>query len=137
MNGIAEVYVPAILVEVASVLLYPTLKADKAFCRFDRTLEFPDSLRPPLYRASRASIMSHTQIKPYLTCLFAAVAVALLAPASFAKPVQWSPNFDACVIKAKQQKKFVLAYFSGSDWDEWGRKLEKEVLTTDLFSDWV
>jgi thioredoxin-related protein len=73
------------------------------------------------------------------TLLIAALLLALVAPASFgaAKPVQWLPNMTAALAYAKKQNKPILAYFSGSDWDEWGKKLDKEVLKSDNFAKWA
>lgn len=58
-------------------------------------------------------------------------------PTPATKTITWSPNFTGATVTAKKQDKLVLAYFSGSDWDEWGKKLDKEVLRTDLFAEWV
>lgn len=71
-----------------------------------------------------------------LVVLLAAFAAA---PCSFAAPKQvtWNPNYTAALALSKKQNKLILAYFSGSDWDEWGKKLEKEVLSSELFVDWI
>ncbi len=58
-------------------------------------------------------------------------------PAVKPKPVAWNPNFNAALAFSKKQNKPILAYFSGSDWDEWGRKLDKEVLKSDMFYEWA
>jgi thioredoxin-related protein len=42
----------------------------------------------------------------------------------------------AALAYAKKQNKLILAYFSGSDWDEWGKKLDKEVLSSAMFAEW-
>jgi thioredoxin-related protein len=68
-----------------------------------------------------------------VTASFCVPAVA--APA--AKEVAWQKNFDGTLNIAKKQNKLVLAYFSGSDWDEWGKKLDKEVLRTAPFVEWA
>jgi thioredoxin-related protein len=89
--------------------------------------------------------MIHTAYRSFSrrTLLLAATLVAVLVPASaFAAPavgpkVQWMINFPGAQVRAKQQKKYILAYFSGSGWDAWGAKLEKEVLHTQMFVDWV
>ncbi len=54
-----------------------------------------------------------------------------------AKPVTWNKNFDAACKYAKKADRLILAYFSGSDWDEWGKKLQKEVLSSDNFANWA
>jgi len=69
--------------------------------------------------------------------LLAAFSCALPASAVPAKPVVWLKNFDAACRFAKQKDRLILAYFSGSDWDEWGKKLQKEVLSSDNFNNWV
>ena len=74
-----------------------------------------------------------------------AVVVALLlvmivAPLGYAapvRPVQWLPNMTAALAFSKKQNKPILAYFSGSDWDEWGKKLDKEVLRSQNFAEWA
>jgi protein disulfide-isomerase len=43
----------------------------------------------------------------------------------------------AALAYAKKQNKPILAYFSGSDWDEWGKKLDKEVLKSNNFAEWA
>src|SRR5687767_9107297 len=66
--------------------------------------------------------------------------LSLCAGASSAAPakeVTWNKNFGAALANAKRQDKLVFAYFSGSDWDEWGKKLEKEVLRTPPLVEWV
>lgn len=65
------------------------------------------------------------------------LAVPASAAAPTAKAVAWNPNFSAAQVYAKKQQKLILAYFSGSDWDEWGKKLEKEVLGSPAFVQWV
>jgi thioredoxin-related protein len=72
--------------------------------------------------------------------LLAAIALLLslcCPPAFAARPVVWQTNYNTALVHAKRQNKPVLAYFSGSDWDQWGKKLEKEVLKSDLFAEWV
>jgi protein disulfide-isomerase len=70
--------------------------------------------------------------------IVSALLVTLLAPSGHAatKPVTWLPNMTAALAYAKKQNKPILAYFSGSDWDEWGKKLDKEVLKSDMFAEW-
>jgi protein disulfide-isomerase len=83
--------------------------------------------------------MTYIEILHRKTLLIAALFVGSIAPASFgaAKPVQWLPNMTAALAYAKKQNKPILAYFSGSDWDEWGKKLDKEVLKSDNFAEWA
>src|SRR4051794_39705358 len=75
------------------------------------------------------------------TFLLAALLLSIVLPgrASAApfKPAQWNPNFTAALAYSKKQNKPILAYFSGSDWDEWGKKLDKEVLKRENFANWA
>src|ERR1044071_6229944 len=79
----------------------------------------------------RASVMISNPIRPQRAALIAGLLFALVAPLANAaapfKPAQWNPNMTAALAYAKKQNKPILAYFSGSDWDEWGKKLDKEV----------
>lgn len=73
------------------------------------------------------------------------LAVVMLLPAVLsAEPVQppvqpfkWITSYDLATARARKEDKLILAYFSGSDWDPWTDKLEKEVLSTDLFKNWA
>jgi len=102
-----------------------------------------DRIRSPLRSAVpriRASVMISNQIRPQRAALIAVLLFALVAPRSQAapfKPVQWNPNMTAALAYAKKQNKPILAYFSGSDWDEWGKKLDKEVLKSEMFAQWA
>ena len=51
---------------------------------------------------------------------------ARAAPAKVKEPV-WPTSFEAAISKAKAEKKFVLAAFTGSDWCPWCQKLKSEV----------
>lgn len=83
--------------------------------------------------------MIHTKFSHHRTLLIAALMLGLAAPLVNAAPKQpvWNPNMTAALAHAKRQNKLVLAYFSGSDWDEWGKKLDKEVLKTAMFAEWA
>jgi len=72
----------------------------------------------------------HRQVA-FVALLFALIA----APARGV--VQWLPNMTAALAHAKKQNKPILAYFSGSDWDEYGKKLDKEVLRSNQFATWA
>ncbi|HZL34335.1 MAG TPA: thioredoxin family protein [Tepidisphaeraceae bacterium] len=62
----------------------------------------------------------------------------LVAPAQpVQKETQWQTVFDPALAQARKQDKIVIAYFSGSDWDPWCQKLDKEVLDTELFRAWA
>ena len=67
----------------------------------------------------------------------AALAVALLVAAS-ARPARaeegiWQTDFKAALAKAKAEKKYVLADFTGSDWCGWCMKLHGEVFDKEPF----
>src|SRR4051794_11301258 len=88
------------------------------------------------HRPTRRPLLS----RPLVALLVGAMAASLLAPpAAQAAPktVTWNPNITAALAIAKKQNKLILAYFSGSDWDEWGKKLDKEVLKSDMFAEWA
>jgi len=74
-----------------------------------------------------------------VTAGVAPVRAAVPPAAVKAKPkeIQWLTNFAAASTNAQKADKVMLLYFSGSDWDEWGQKLDKEVMRTDLFREWV
>ena len=54
-----------------------------------------------------------------------------------AKKIAWLTNFNTAQIQAVKSDKIMLLYFSGSDWDDWTVKLEKEVMTTPMVADWI
>ena len=76
-------------------------------------------------------------LHPIAAVLFAASLCLQAAAAPVAREVAWKKTFDGALNIAKKENKLVLAYFSGSDWDEWGKKLEKEVLRTAPFVEWA
>src|SRR5579884_3497524 len=57
--------------------------------------------------------------------------------AATGKGAEWTPNFDRALADARRQDRVILAYFSGSDWDPWSQKLEKDVLDTPFFRQWA
>jgi thioredoxin-related protein len=61
-------------------------------------------------------------------CCFAVFGLAASAKGD------WPTNFQAAQSKAKAEKKFVLAAFTGSDWCPWCQKLKKEVFDKPPFS---
>ncbi|MEZ0266315.1 MAG: thioredoxin family protein, partial [Phycisphaerae bacterium] len=72
-----------------------------------------------------------------LTGLLALVLAAPAQAAPLPKTVTWNKSFDAALRIAKQKDKLVLAYFSSSDGDPYGQKLQKEVLSSENFVKWV
>lgn len=71
---------------------------------------------------------------------FALTAAALLlgapAPAA-ADELEWTDDFEAAKKRAGEEKKFILADFTGSDWCGWCIKLKKEVFDTPEFKAWA
>lgn len=53
------------------------------------------------------------------------------------KVTKWISFYDNALLQARKEKKLILAYFSGSDWEPYTQKLEHDVLNTDLFRDWA
>jgi protein disulfide-isomerase len=49
----------------------------------------------------------------------------------------WTQDHDAAFAAAKQEKKLVLADFTGSDWCGWCVKLKGEVFDTPEFTSWA
>jgi protein disulfide-isomerase len=87
----------------------------------------------PVAPVEDSTMMPHRRT-PLLFVLMTVAGSALAAPV---KPVTWNPNFTAALAYSKKQNKPILAYFSGSDWDEWGKKLDKEVLKSPEFAEWA
>jgi protein disulfide-isomerase len=84
--------------------------------------------------------MIHTptlQIKTPMIVLLVLLVMVPSGVSAAARPVQWLPNMTAALAYSKKQNKPILAYFSGSDWDEWGKKLDKEVLKSQNFAEWA
>ena len=51
-------------------------------------------------------------------------------------PVGWQTDFELAKALAHKENKTILMVFSGSDWCAPCKKLKKEVLTKELFSDY-
>lgn len=59
-------------------------------------------------------------------------------PAEAAKPkLEWTESFVQASKRARHSDKLILAYFAGSDWCEWCKKLDREVLQTPMFVNWA
>lgn len=76
-------------------------------------------------------------------CLFGfSLLCGLSAPVFSATPVtgtpklQWTESFVQATREARKSDKIIMAYFVGSDWCEWCKKLDKEVLQTPMFVAW-
>jgi thioredoxin-related protein len=61
---------------------------------------------------------------------------ATAAPAP-AKPLTWYAAYRQACAEAKKSDRLILCYFCGSDWDEWTKKLDKEVFSGDMFRQWA
>ena len=48
--------------------------------------------------------------------------------------INWNTNFNAAVSQAKQSNKYILLFFTGSDWCGWCKKLDSEALSTPEFA---
>lgn len=70
--------------------------------------------------------------------LAGAIALAALftAPAA-ASEVEWLESYEEAKKQAKEQDKFILADFTGSDWCGWCIKLKNEVFQTPEFKTWA
>jgi thioredoxin-related protein len=51
--------------------------------------------------------------------------------------LEWTESFAQASKLARKQDKLILAYFAGSDWCEWCKKLDREVLQTPMFVEWA
>jgi len=53
------------------------------------------------------------------------------------RQANWLTNFQQASVQARKDDRLILAYFRGSDWCDFCKKLDREVLNTDLFIDWA
>ena len=70
-------------------------------------------------------------------CLLIAATVQAVDVKPVVRPLTWYASYQQACSEARKGDKLILAYFSGSDWDEWTKKLDKEVMKTDLFREWA
>ena len=49
----------------------------------------------------------------------------------------WLTSFSNATGQARKEDKLVMAYFRGSDWCDFCKKLDREVLNSELFVDWA
>jgi thioredoxin-related protein len=54
-----------------------------------------------------------------------------------ARQAKWLTSFTNATGQARKEDKLIVAYFRGSDWDDMSKKLDREVLNSDLFIDWA
>ena len=50
---------------------------------------------------------------------------------------KWQTTWNFAAAQARKEDKLIMAYFCGSDWDDFSKKLFKEVLNTPMFLDWA
>ena len=68
-----------------------------------------------------------------MAALGAALALGAFARRGFAAEGLWQTDFKAAQAKAKQEKKYLLVDFTGSDWCGWCIKLHNEVFDKEPF----
>ncbi len=61
--------------------------------------------------------------------MFAAIA----ANAKISTPSGWIDDYDVALKRAADEKRLIVANFSGSDWCGWCKRLDAEVFNTDDF----
>ncbi|HIE06598.1 MAG TPA: thioredoxin family protein [Desulfarculaceae bacterium] len=70
-----------------------------------------------------------------ITLLCLGLIFLLTASIAMASDSLWQTDYVAAKAKAKQEHKFMLIDFTGSDWCGWCKKLKKEVFSQKLFQD--
>lgn len=55
------------------------------------------------------------------------------APAPKEAPGSWTTNYPGALAQAHKQDAKVFLYFTGSDWNGWCKRLDREILSTDQF----
>lgn len=66
------------------------------------------------------------------------MALMLLAAASlFAQTSTWGEDYKAALKEAKEEGKYLLMNFGGSDWCIWCKRLDGEVFSQDAFKTWA
>ena len=53
------------------------------------------------------------------------------------RQANWLTSFQNATGQARKDDKLILAYFRGSDWCDFCKKLDREVLNTELFINWA
>ncbi|HEY2585857.1 MAG TPA: thioredoxin family protein [Tepidisphaeraceae bacterium] len=53
------------------------------------------------------------------------------------KTFKWITSFPLAESEARKSNKLIMAYFSGSDWEDWTQKLDREVFGTPMFKAWA
>lgn len=66
------------------------------------------------------------------------IALLLITSTSiFSQESKWLTDYNEAAKISKETKKPILAFFTGSDWCGWCKRLEKEVLITNEFNQWA
>ena len=73
-------------------------------------------------------------MKRSIVMVFVAVAALIMAASVQAK--EWETDFKRASSGAEKTSKYMLLYFSGSDWCTWCKKLDKEVFEKRSFKDY-
>ena len=64
------------------------------------------------------------------------ILLGTLSPNAFASD-SWETDYEAALKKAKEENRFILVDFSGSDWCGWCIRLNKEVFSERAFEDYA
>ncbi len=70
-------------------------------------------------------------MKRAISALFVMIVAISLATSAQAK--EWETDFKRASTKAERSSKYMLLFFSGSDWCGWCKKLNKEVFKKNAF----
>ena len=62
---------------------------------------------------------------------------ATAAPKVKPKQANWLTSIQNATGQARKEDKLIMAYFRGSDWCDFCKKLDREVLNTPMFVDWA
>ena len=68
--------------------------------------------------------------------ILATLTLCLLAAAALAQD-GWQTSYDQALRASHETSRPILAYFTGSDWCPWCKKLDREVLDTPEFRNWA
>src|ERR1043165_6018766 len=60
-----------------------------------------------------------------------------LTQLSRAESLEWLGDLESAKERAQQEKKFILVYFTGSDWCPWCKKLSNEIFIQPDFADFA
>ena len=74
-----------------------------------------------------------TRIRTRAIAALSVACAVMVTPAATSTPEGFTDELDVAIERAKAGGRHVLAVFSGSDWCVWCRKLEGEVLSTEVF----